>query len=84
MSKIEKLKHYWNRREDAIVYFKWCLNYTKPYLPQLALLMGFDFLGTFMSVGMAIIGKKLIDKASIGDLSGLWKIIIIYVENLSG
>ena len=84
MSKIEKLKHYWNRREDAIVYFKWCLNYTKPYLPQLALLMGFDFLGTFMSVGMAIIGKKLIDKASIGDLSGLWKIIIIYVAVILG
>ncbi len=84
MSKIDKLKHYWNRRGDAIEYLKWCLNYTKPYFPQLALLMGFDFLGTFMSVGMAIIGKKLIDKASIGDLSGLWKIIIIYVAVILG
>lgn len=84
MSKIDKIKHYWNRRGDAIEYLKWCLNYTKPYLPQLALLMGFDFLGTFLSVGMAIIGKKLIDKASIGDLSGLWKIIIIYVAVILG
>lgn len=84
MGKIDKLKHYWNRREDAAEYFKWCLGYTKPFVPQLAILMIFDFIATVMSVGMAVIGKQLIDKASIGDLSGLWKIIAIYVGVILG
>ena len=83
-SKIQKIKHYWNRREDAVEYFKWCLTYTKPYVPQLTLLMVFDLLATFMSVGMALIGKQLIDKASIGDLSGIWKIVAIYVAVIFG
>lgn len=79
MGKIDKLKHYWSRRDDATKYTKWVLRYTKPYIPQLSLLLGFDLIATLTSVGMAIIGKDLIDKASGGNLSELWSIIIIYV-----
>ncbi len=79
MSKIEKLKHYWNRRDDAVEYTKWLVEYTKPYIPQLMLLMGFDLLSTLLSVGMAIIGKELIDRATGGNLSELGSIVIIYV-----
>ena len=79
MSKIEKLKHYWSRREDAVEYSKWIFEYTKPYIPQLFLLMAFDLLSTFLSVGMAIIGKQLIDKASGGKISELGTIVVMYV-----
>lgn len=79
MSKIEKLKHYWNKRDDAVEYTKWIFDYTKPYIPQLALLMVFDLLATLLSVGMALIGKQLIDKATEGNLSELGSIVIIYV-----
>ena len=79
MSKIEKLRHYWNRRDDAIEYTKWLIEYTKPYVPQLMLLMGFDLLATLLSVGMAIIGKELIDRATGGNLSELGSIVVIYV-----
>ncbi|MBO5621980.1 MAG: ABC transporter ATP-binding protein, partial [Butyrivibrio sp.] len=79
MSKIEKLKHYWSRREDAVEYSKWVFEYTKPYIPQLALLMLFDFASTLLSVGMAVIGKELIDKATNGNLSELGSIVVMYV-----
>jgi ABC-type multidrug transport system fused ATPase/permease subunit len=79
MSKIEKLKHYWHRREDAVEYSKWIFEYTKPYIPQLLLLMLFDIVSTLMSVGMAVIGKELIDRASGGNLSELGSIVIMYV-----
>ncbi|WP_044913646.1 ABC transporter ATP-binding protein [Butyrivibrio sp. WCE2006] len=79
MSKVEKIKQYWNKRNDAKVYFKWVLGYTKPYIPQLSILMLFDLIGTLMSVGMAIIGKEMIDRATNGNLSELWTIIAMYV-----
>ena len=75
---MEKLKHYWGRRDDAKQYLKWVLGYTKPYIPQLSLLMMFDLLSTLMSVGMAIIGKRLIDSATTGELNELWSIMIMY------
>ncbi len=79
MSKLEKLKKYWNRRDDAKAYFKWIMRYTVPYFPQLLLLIVFDFAATLLSVGMAVIGKMVIDKASYGERSDLWFIIMIYV-----
>ena len=79
MSKLEKLKKYWNRRDDAKAYFKWIMRYTVPYFPQLLLLIVFDFAATLLSVGMAVIGKMVIDKASYGEMSDLWFIIMIYV-----
>ena len=84
MGKFDKLKKYWNKRDDAKEYLKWCLSYSKPYIPQLLLLMLFDLAATLMSVGMAIIGKKMIDRASEGNLSDLWKIIAIYVVVILG
>ena len=79
MGKVDKLKRYWNKRDDAGRYFKWTLGYTKPYVPQLALLLSFDLISTLASVGMAIIGKELIDRAIGGKLNELWSIIVIYV-----
>jgi ABC-type multidrug transport system fused ATPase/permease subunit len=79
MGKIAKLKHYWSRRKDAVEYSKWIFDYTKPYIPQLFLLMLFDFAATLLSVGMAIIGKELIDRATDGNLSELGSIVVMYV-----
>ena len=84
MSKIQKLKKYWNKRDDAREYFKWVLGYTKPYVPRLLLILVFDILATLLSVGMAIIGKELIDRAIDGELSQLWKIIALYVLVIFG
>lgn len=84
MSKIQKIKKYWKKRDDARAYFIWVLGYTKPYVPRLLLILVFDILATLMSVGMAIIGKELIDRAIDGELSQLWNIIALYVLVIFG
>jgi ABC-type multidrug transport system fused ATPase/permease subunit len=84
MSKIQKLKKYWNKRDEAREYFKWVLGYTKPYVPRLLLILIFDILATLLSVGMAIIGKELIDRAIEGRLAQLWNIIALYVLVIFG
>ncbi len=84
MGKMQKFKHYWNKRDDAGKYLKWIIGYTKPYIPQLTLLLIFDLLGTFASVGMAVIGKQLIDKASNGKISELWSVIGLYIAIILG
>lgn len=84
MGAISKIKKYWNKKEDAWVYFKWVLGYSKPYIPQLTFLMMIDLLSTFLYVWMAVIGKKMIDSATKGMVSDLWKIIILYVIVIFG
>lgn len=84
MSKIQKLRKYWKKRNDAREYFIWVLGYTKPYVPRLLLILVFDILATLMSVGMAIIGKELIDRAIEGRLAQLWNIIALYVLVIFG
>ncbi|SEG25795.1 ABC-type multidrug transport system, ATPase and permease component [Butyrivibrio sp. Su6] len=84
MNRVNKLKRYWARKDDAKEYFKWIIDYTKPYIPQLGLLLSFDLIATLLSVGMAIIGKTMIDNASEGNLSELASIITIYVLVIVG
>lgn len=45
-------------------YAKWLMKYTMPYLPSMALLMGFNILSSLASVGMAFVQRKVIDTAT--------------------
>lgn len=58
-------------------YAKWIWNYTKPYIPSLSILMIFDVIASLLSVGMAVIGKDIIDSASNGN--NVISIILLYV-----
>ncbi|MDD5934262.1 MAG: ABC transporter ATP-binding protein, partial [Clostridiales bacterium] len=58
-------------------YAKWLFVYTKPYIPSLALLMLINAASSGISVGMAVIGKQIIDNAiNGGDFKSK---IILYV-----
>ncbi|WP_029502980.1 ABC transporter ATP-binding protein [Lachnoclostridium phytofermentans] len=48
-------------------YIKWLFFYTKDYLPKLLLLMGVDFSNTFLTVGLAVVSKYIIDSATSGE-----------------
>lgn len=48
-------------------YMKWIFIYTKDYLPKLLLLMGLDFSNTFLTVGLAVVSKYIIDAAASGE-----------------
>lgn len=61
--------------------------YTKPYIPSLAFMMILSLITSFISVGMAVIGKYIIDGATAGNniLSGiiLYVIIIFTMQIIS-
>lgn len=63
MGKIKKL---WNDRQNQYKYAKWLMQYTKPYLGRIVLMMFFSLSGTVSSLVMVHLTKKIIDNATEG------------------
>lgn len=62
--KIRRFIKDWDNQSS---YIKWLVGYTKPYIPQLLLIMFLDALASLASVGLALIGKEMVDSASKGN-----------------
>ncbi len=61
-----KLKKLWDDRENQYKYAKWLMQYTKPYLGRIILMMIFSLSGTVSSLVMVHLTKKIIDNATEG------------------
>lgn len=65
-------------------YLKWLVHYTKPFIPVLVLLMVINAISSAISIGMAVIGKSIIDNASTGgsfkEKIILYIVIIVVVQ----
>lgn len=46
--------------------FSWLLEYTKPYIPRLVLLLILDMIATGITIGLAVVSKEIIDSSSSG------------------
>lgn len=66
MSYKQKMKKVWDDRDNQSRYFKWLMQYSRPYLWKIILLMIISVSGTFVSIGMALMSKKVIDNATVG------------------
>ena len=68
-----RFKRYLNKyREDKARgrnYFKWLMQYTKPYMWKIALLMIISIAMTYVSIGYAVASQKLIDMAGKGHIT---------------
>jgi len=62
-----KLKSLWNDRQNQYKYAKWLMQYTKPYLGRIILMMFFSLSGTVSSLVMVHLTKKIIDNATEGN-----------------
>jgi ABC-type multidrug transport system fused ATPase/permease subunit len=49
-------------------YIKWLWKYTKPYLPQILFLLFLGLTGTFISISLAIVTKRIIDATLAGGI----------------
>lgn len=77
MNDRDKIKKFIKDRDNQSSYARWLINYTKPYIPSLALLMLFSIGASLISVYMSVIGKNIIDNATDGSpIAGL---IAVYV-----
>lgn len=61
-----KIKSLWKDRQNQYKYAKWLMQYTKPYLGRIILMMIFSLSGTVSSLVMVHLTKKIIDNATDG------------------
>lgn len=64
---VVRAKELWKDRENQSRYFKWLLQYSKPYLWKIILMIAIHVSETFISIAMAVMSKKVIDNATIGN-----------------
>lgn len=74
MGKIKKL---WNDRGNQVRYAKWMMQYTKPYIGRIILMMLISLLQTIGTLVMVQITKVIIDNAT--DGANYVHLIFIYV-----
>ena len=74
---FQKYINFFKDWSNQTKYAKWLIKYTKPYIPSLVLMMGFSLITSLISVGMAIIGKYIIDGATAGN--NIFTGIVLYV-----
>lgn len=58
-------------------YLIWLVSYSLPYIPKIVLIMTLGIVDTLLSVGLAIILKRIIDGAASGGING--EVILLYL-----
>lgn len=79
---MNKLKKLWDDRGNQYQYAKWLVQYAKPYIGKIGLMMGINLLSTVVSLAMVRISKIIIDNASQGGT--FVTLIMIYLVLLVG
>lgn len=74
---LRKIKKFFADWDNQSSYIKWIINYTKPYIPQLGFIMVLNIVGSLASVGLALIGKEMIDRASSGGT--VIRMLLMYI-----
>lgn len=64
---MNKLKKLWRDRENQYQYAKWLMQYSKPYIGKISLMMCFNLLSTVVSLLMVVVSKRIIDNATEGN-----------------
>ena len=75
---IKKIKNYFKQKNIKSEYIKWLISYTKPYIPQLLFIMFLSFMASIISIGLSLIGKEMIDRATVGA-GGLANMVLMYI-----
>lgn len=72
-----KLRRLWNDRVNQLSYARWIMQYTKPYIGKILLMMIVTLVQTIMTLAMVQVTKTIIDNATNGN--NFISLIIIYV-----
>ena len=74
----EKLVALWKDRDNQYKYTKWLMEYSKPYIGKITVIMILNLSTTGISLLMALITKRIIDNATGGVKDNLLLMIGIY------
>lgn len=72
-----KLKNLWRDRGNQYQYAKWLMEYSKPYLGRISLVLLLNMAATVITLGLTLITKKVIDNATEGN--GFVNFLIAYM-----
>ena len=74
---IKRLKTMWDDRENQARYMKWLMQYSKPYIGKIILVMLLGIASTVASLVMVQISKVIIDNASFGN--AFVRLLVVYL-----
>ena len=77
MNKLIAFFKDWRNQKN---YFFWLMKYSKPYLPKIVLIMLINLANVFLTTGMAIMSKQIIDKATDGE--NIYVAIALYCASI--
>lgn len=74
---IKRLKTMWDDRENQSRYIRWLMEYSRPYIGKIVLVMLLGVANTVASLVMVQISKMIIDNASFGN--GFIRLLVVYL-----
>lgn len=74
---IKRLKTMWDDRENQSRYIRWLMEYSRPYIGKILLVMLLGIANTVASLVMVQISKMIIDNASFGN--GFIRLLVVYL-----
>lgn len=79
---MNKIKRLWADRGNQYRYMRWLMQYVRPYIGKISLMMGVNLLSTVITLVMVQVSKKIIDNATLGG--GFLSLILIYILLIAG
>lgn len=79
---MNKLQRLWNDKDNQYRYAKWLLQYSKPFIGKITLMMLFGLVSTVLTLVMVQISKEIIDNAT--ENNNFMTLIIIYIALILG
>lgn len=81
---MKKLIHFLKDWRNQAKYLAWLIQYSKPYIPKIGLLMFIDIIAAVATTYMAILNKKIVDGATSGATikSALFIYVLIMFASL--
>ena len=73
-----KLQTLWKDRKNQSIYIRWLFSFSKPYIPRIILIMLINLSGSLIAIGMALITKEIIDRATIRG-GGISWLVMLYI-----
>lgn len=64
---MSKIKNLWSDRSNQYQYAKWLVQYAKPYMGRITVMMMFNLLYTMVGLVMVTLTKRIIDEATEGN-----------------
>ena len=79
---MRRIKALWKDRGNQYKYGRWLMQYSKPYMGKILLILGINLLSSIASLFMVTISKEIIDNATFGN--AFIRLLVVYIVLVFG